>query len=217
MPTKPKAAQQQISWRKIFSPQIIICTVLCIVCLIMAVVCVLIPGTKEISVTSPVEDMEVLDAITSDQRVVQKFTSDDNYTKFGLYYANFGNYVQGGDLYIDVKNSKQETSSFTYRISNIADNGFLYINYPLEKNETYNVDIHISSEAQGITFFTTAAKNYDATMSINNHLEDRSIIMAFSNETKDIFSAWYYILAISLIMCYMALTVDRSIYDKKNH
>lgn len=220
MPTKTKTPRnlkkQRIDLQKIFTPRIIVCITLCILCLVMVVVCVSNPGTKEVSVTSPVENMQALDAVTSKQRIVQRFTSDDNYTKFGLYYANFGDYIQSGNLHIDVENSKQETISFTYRINGIADNGFLYINHPLEKDEIYKVSIHASDEVRGITFFTTTAKNYDAAMSINNQPEDYSIIMAFNNETKDVFSAWYFILVIVLIMCYMTLTIDRSIYDRKN-
>lgn len=212
---KTRKLAKPTRWQKIFTPQIIIAVVLCAFCTIMAVVCFLNPGTKETSVTSPVENMTPLDAITPKDCVVQKFTSDDNYTKFGLYYANFSNYIQEGNLHISIENPQKEKTDFTYNIGGLFDNSFLYIDYPLEKDETYIVTIRIS-DAEGITFFTTTASNYSATMTINKQAEDASIIMAFVTEIKDSFSAWYFVMAVALDLCYIVLKVDRSVYDKKN-
>ena len=214
MPTKAKIIKNA-KLQKIFTPQITIATALIIFCVIMAVVCLLNPGTKEVSVTSPVENMKPLDAITPKEHVVQKFTSDGDYTKFGLYYANFSNYIQGGNLYISIENSQGETTNFSYNIGGIFDNSFLYINYPLKKNETYTVTIHISDDAEGITFFTTTTNNYNAVLKINKQTVNSSIIMVFNNSVRDAFAMWYYIMAIALISCYIVLKIDKDAYVKK--
>lgn len=218
VPTRGKPtirAKMPIQWQKIFTPQIIIASVLLIFCTIMIVVCLLNPGTKEVSVTSAVENMAPLDAITPKDRVVQKFTADDDCAKFGLYYANFSDYIQGGNLHIDVTNSQEETTTFTYDIGGTFDNSFLYLDYPLKKGETYVVNIYVSDGARGVTFFTTMADNYDAKLTINGHVEDFSIIMTFNNYVEDIFAAWYYVLFATLIMCYLVLKIDRSVYGRK--
>lgn len=218
MPTKAKNSadtKHPTKWQKFFTPQITISILLCVFCAIMAVVCFINPGTKEISHTSPVENMKSLEVITPKDQIVQKFTSDNDYVSFGLYYANFSNYIQGGKLHVDIGNSNKSIEKFTYDISGAIDNTFLYIDYPLQKDETYTLTIYLT-DAQGITFFTTTADNYHATMSRNQQTQPVSIIMSFVTTSKDSFAAWYYIMAIALILCYVVLKIDKDVYAQKS-
>lgn len=218
MPTKAKTkitrkTQMPTKWQKIFTPQIIIATVLCVFCAIMTVVCLLNPGTKEISVTSPVENLDTIGAITPRDLAIQTFTSDGDYSSFGLYYANYSNYIQGGKLHIEIEDSSGEKSEFTYNISGIIDNSIMYINYSLQANMNYTIRIHLSDDAEGITFFsTTSAENYNAKLTVNGKTCESSIIMAFSTKVRDSFSAWYYVMAIAFILCYIVLKIDKEAY-----
>lgn len=199
-------------WQKIFTPQIIIASVASLFCIVMVIVCLLNPGTKTVSVASPVENLKPLDAVKSKDRLVQQFTSDGDYVRFGLYYANFSNYIQGGKLHVDVQKSHGEVVQFTYDIAGAFDNSFLYVNYPLEKDEIYKVTIYTTDGAEGITFFTTSISSYSAKLTFNNTPLSSSIIMAFVSETKDSFAAWYYVMALALIACYIVLKIDKDVY-----
>ncbi len=216
MPTKAKSTKKRIDWKKIFTPPIIICAILCVFCVVMVVICLLFPSTKEVSVTSSVENMKALDAITPKDQLVQEFTSDGDYTRFGLYYANFSNYIQGGELHIDIKNPSGEVNKFTYNIGGVIDNTFVYVDYPLSKDMVYTISIYITGTAQGITFFTTTANNQGAKLTENGQLQKSSIIMSFVNERTDYFAAWYYFLAFALVLCYAVLKVDKDLYVKKS-
>lgn len=219
MPTKAKTVskpQKLDKWHKIFTPQIIIAAILCIFCTIMAIVCLLNSRTKEISVTSPVENMKPLDAITPKDCIEQKFTADNDYTRFGLYYANFANYIQGGTLHIDIVDSSGTKMQSGRNIAGILDNSFLYFDYPLQKDETYTITIYLTDNAQGITFFTTTADNYDAELFLNKNPQSSSIIMAFTTETKDSFAAWYYVMIIALTLCYIVLKINKDAYAEKS-
>ena len=216
MPIEVKATNKTQSftkWQKIFTPQIIVATVLCVFCAIMAIVCLLNPGTKETSITSPVENMDIIGVITPKDKVVQTFVSDGNYSSFGLYYANYVNYIQGGELLIDVEGSNGESSKFTYDIGGIIDNTIMYVDYPLKENVAYTITIQLSDDAEGITFFSTAStENYEAKLTINKNPRKDTIIMAFATEVEDSFTAWYYVMAIVIILCYIVLKIDRGAY-----
>ncbi len=214
MPTKANSLKESGGWKKSLTPQIVICLILCIFSAAMAVYCFLHPDTKEVSVTSSVEDMKPLDAVTPGDRLVQTFTADNNYSRFGLYYANFSNYIQGGELHIDVRDASGRVANFAYNIGGVIDNTFIYIDYPVNMGETYTLTIYISGTAQGITFFTTMADSYEATLRLNNQPQNSSIIMSFVSQTQDSFKAWYGIMAISLLFCYMSLKVNKDFYDK---
>ncbi len=214
MPTKAKSLKEGGNWKKNLTPQIVICLILCIFSAAMTAYCFLRPGTKEVSVTSLVEDMKPLDAVTPEDRLVQTFTADDNYSRFGLYYANFSNYIQGGELHVDVRDASGRVANFAYNIGGVIDNTFIYIDYPVNMGETYTLTIYISGTAQGITFFTTMADSYEATLQLNNQPQNASIIMSFVSQTQDSFKAWYGIMAISLLFCYMSLKVNKDFYDK---
>lgn len=218
MPTKAKPhidTKELTKWRKLFTPPIAIALALISLCLVMTVICFVFPSIQETSVTSPVENLTSLESITPGDKVVQKFTSDGNYTRFGLYYANYSNYYQGGKLHINIKDSHGNSEDFTYNIGGITDNTFMYINHPLEEHETYTLTIHITDGAQSITFFTTTSKdNYDAELLINQKPQTSSIVMAFVSEVEDRFTVWYYIMAISLILCYIVLKIDKDVYAK---
>lgn len=220
MPIKAKKASSSDTklhqWCKIFNPQIIIATLICVLCIIMAVVCFIKPGTKDVSVTSPVKDLEPLTAITPKDRVSQTFTSDDDYNYFGLYYANYFNYTQNGRLHIDVEDDSGAVSNFSYVISGVIDTSFLYVDYPLQKSETYKITIHVTDDAQGITFFTTTSdNNYSAELHFNKKREPATIIMAFVTEERDVFNAWYYVMIFTLSLCYIIVKVDKDAYVKK--
>lgn len=216
MPTKAKAAAKAKNhparWRKIFTPQIIIAGAASLFCIVMTIVCLLNPGTKTVSVTSLVENLKPLDAVKPKDRLVQQFTSDGDYVRFGLYYANFSNYIQGGKLHVDVQKSHGEVVQFTYDIAGAFDNSFLYIDYALEKDEVYTVTVYITDGAEGITFFTTTADNYHAKLALNKTPLSSSIIMTFVSETKDSFAAWYYVMALVLLTCYIVLKIDKDVY-----
>lgn len=219
MPTKVKDstnADKTTGQQGLFTPQIIISVILCIFCTIMTVICLLNPSIKETSVISPVENMLPIKTITPNDKVVQKFISDDNYVRFGLYYANYSNYVQGGNLHINIKDANNEVDEFVYNIGGIIDNTLMYIDYPLQKDETYTITIYITDGAQGITFFATDSdSNFNAELLHNKEPQDNSIIMSFVTEQNDYFSAWYYIMAIAIIMCYIALKINKDAYVKK--
>lgn len=214
MPTKAKSLKEGGNWKKNLTPQIVICLILCIFSAVMTVYCFLHPDTKEVSVTSLVEDMKPLDAVTPEDRLVQTFIADDDYSRFGLYYANFSNYIQGGELHIDVRDASGQVANFAYNIGGVIDNTFIYIDYPVSMGETYTLTIYISGTAQGITFFTTMADSYETTLQLNNQPQNSSIIMSFVSQTQDSFKAWYGIMAISLLFCYMSLKVNKDFYDK---
>lgn len=219
MPTKAKASRQTSKiaiWRKFFTPPIIFATILGIFCAIMIAICFLNPSTKETSVTATVKNMQSLDAVKPRDRLVQTFTTDDHdYSNFGLYYANFSNYTQGGQLHIDVKNSAGQTEQFTYDIGGIIDNTFLYVDYPLQSQTTYTLIIYVSDDAQGITFFTTTSGDYNTKLVVNKQPQDSAIIMAFVSESPDRFAAWYYVMGLTLIACYVVLKINKDIYGQK--
>lgn len=217
MPTRAKTARApKRSWKQIFTPPTVIATFLGAVCVVMIIVSFLNPGTKAVSVTSPVEHMQPMAAITPEDRLVQTFTAADSYSRFGLYYANFGNYMQGGELHIDVRDSKKVTTQFVFNIGGVSDNAFVYVDYPLLKNEAYTVTIYITGTAQGITFFTTTADNYNAQLQRDRKPQDFSIIMSFVSTSPDTFAAWYYIMALALILCYVVLKLDKDVYGQEN-
>jgi len=182
----------------------------------MIVVCLLNPGRKEASATSLIENRQPLEMVVPGDQLIQEFTADDDYARFGLYYANYSNYAQGGELHIDVEDSSKETTNFTYKIGGIFDNTILYIDYALKQGERYKVTISVDEPAQGITFFTTdAADNYGAKLSRNRQPQDSTIIMTFTQERTDAFSAWYYVMVLSLILCYAVLKLDKDVYVQK--
>ncbi len=216
MPTKARTAAKTKShtviWQKIFTPQIIVAGIASLFCIVMMIVCLLNPRIKTISVASPVENLKPLDAVKPKDQLVQQFTSDGDYVRFGLYYANFSNYIQGGKLHVDVQKSHGEAAQFTYDIAGAFDNSFLYVDYPLEKDEVYTVTIYTTDDAEGITFFTTSISSYNTKLTFNNTPLSSSIIMAFVSKTKDSFSAWYYVMALALIACYTVLKIDKDVY-----
>ena len=220
MPTKGKKPQKNrnkpIEWRKIFTPQIKIAAILASICLVMIVACIASPGTKKVSVVSPLQEIAPMEKVTLGDKITQKFTPDSDYDGLGLYYANYTNYVQSGELHVDVESSG-ERNQFAYNIGMLTDNSFFYINQTLKKDKPYTITLYLTGNVEGVTFFTTTeAGPYNVKLSRNGKaVETSALVMAFVTECKDYFATWYFMIILALIACYVALNIKEEVYVQK--
>ena len=94
MPTKLK---------KLLSPGVCVCIAVVFICLIGGVISVVSPRTKHSTDIFTVTDLSPLAQIEPDDVIEQRFTVDEDYDSFGLYFANYSRPVHQGKLVVTIQ------------------------------------------------------------------------------------------------------------------
>lgn len=204
MPTKPK---------KLLSPGVCACIVVVIICLIGGVISVVSPRTKHSTDIFTVTDLAPLDQIKPGDVIEQRFTVDEDYDSFGLYFANYSRPVHQGKLVITIQSEGASPTTIERSLGSLLDNSFAYFDYHLSAGVNYILKLHTSDTDSPITFFTSTSEQNPASLSINGKPSEQHLLMAFTKSHKDVFAVWYFIMGAALTIFIALVIVNKEFYD----
>lgn len=204
MPTKLK---------KLLSPGVCACIVVVVVCLIGGVISVVSPRTKHSTDIFTVTDLAPLDQIKPGDVIEQRFTVDEDYDSFGLYFANYSRPVHQGKLVITIQSEGASPTTIERSLGSLLDNSFAYFDYHLSAGVNYILKLHTSDTDSPITFFTSTSEQNPASLVINGKPSERHLLMAFTKSHKDVFAVWYFIMGAALAIFIALVIVNKEFYD----
>lgn len=204
MPTKLK---------KLLSPGVCACIVVVIICLIGGVISVVSPRTKHSTSIFTVTDLAPLDQIEPGDVIEQRFTVDEDYDSFGLYFANYSRPVHQGKLVITIQSEGASPTTIERSLGSLLDNSFAYFDYHLSAGVNYILKLHTSDTDSPITFFTSTSEQNPASLSINGKPSEQHLLMAFTKSHKDVFAVWYFIMGAALAIFIALVIVNKEFYD----
>lgn len=204
MPTKLK---------KLLSPGVCACIVVVIICLIGGVISVVSPRTKHSTSIFTVTDLAPLDQIEPGDVIEQRFTVDEDYDSFGLYFANYSRPVHQGKLVITIQSEGASPTTIERSLGSLLDNSFAYFDYHLSAGVNYILKLHTSDTDSPITFFTSTSEQNPASLVINGKPSERHLLMAFTKSHKDVFAVWYFIMGAALAIFIALVIVNKEFYD----
>lgn len=204
MPTKLK---------KLLSPGVCACIVVVVVCLIGGVISVVSPRTKHSTDIFTVTDLAPLDQIKPGDVIEQRFTVDEDYDSFGLYFANYSRPVHQGKLVITIQSKGASPTTIERSLGSLLDNSFAYFDYHLSAGVNYILKLHTSDTDSPITFFTSTSEQNPASLSINGKPSEQHLLMAFTKSHKDVFAVWYFIMGAALAIFIALVIVNKEFYD----
>lgn len=204
MPTKLK---------KLLSPGVCACIVVVIICLIGGVISVVSPRTKHSTSIFTVTDLAPLDQIEPGDVIEQRFTVDEDYGSFGLYFANYSRPVHQGKLVITIQSEGASPTTIERSLGSLLDNSFAYFDYHLSAGVNYILKLHTSDTDSPITFFTSTSEQNPASLVINGKPSERHLLMAFTKSHKDVFAVWYFIMGAALAIFIALVIVNKEFYD----
>lgn len=204
MPTKLK---------KLLSPGVCACIVVVVVCLIGGVISVVNPRTKHSTDIFTVTDLAPLDQIEPGDVIEQRFTVDEDYDSFGLYFANYSRPVHQGKLVITIQPEGASPTTIERSLGSLLDNSFAYFDYHLSAGVNYILKLHTSDTDSPITFFTSTSEQNPASLVINGKPSEQHLLMAFTKSHKDVFAVWYFIMGAALAIFIALVIVNKEFYD----
>lgn len=204
MPTKLK---------KLLSPGVCACIVVVIICLIGGVISVVSPRTKHSTSIFTVTDLAPLDQIEPGDVIEQRFTVDEDYDSFGLYFANYSRPVHQGKLVITIQSEGASPTTIERSLGSLLDNSFAYFDYHLSAGVNYILKLHTSDTDSPITFFTSTSEQNPASLVIDDKPSEQHLLMAFTKSHKDVFAVWYFIMGAALAIFIALVIVNKEFYD----
>ena len=204
MPTKLK---------KLLSSGVCVCIAVVFICLIGGVIPVVSPRTKHSTDIFTVTDLSPLEQIEPDDVIEQRFTVDEDYDSFGLYFANYSRPVHQGKLVVTIQPEGGSPTTIERSLGSLLDNNFAYFDYHLGAGVNYILKLRTSDTDSPITFFTSTSDQNSASLSINGKPSECHLIMAFTKSHKDVFAVWYFIMGAALAIFIALVIVNKEFYD----
>lgn len=215
MPTKEKNSPARRRWQKILTPGICACLIVVVICLVGGIVSVVHPRTKRSANIYTVVNLSSLDQVKPGDILEQRFTVDDDYDSFGLYFANYSRPTHQGKLVLTIQPEGASSTTLERSLGSLLDNSFVYFDYHLNAGTTYILQLHTSDTDSPITFFTSTSDQNPASLSVNGKPSEQHLIMAFTKSQKDIFAAWYFIMGAALATFIALAIVNKEFYDSQ--
>ncbi len=136
--------------------------------------------------------------------IEEEFTSNGNYKKIGIPFANYGKVIDKGWFDVTITNSKTKEKKFKNKLGNIVDNEDYYIKYKLKKNNKYKISIKIHKPKYPVTLYLTKEDKKSVTK-YNGNILDKNIRLSFMKYSKDYSVIWNFSFIISIIVLYVIL------------
>lgn len=197
-------------------PKIKIGLVVCCLLLCATFFAIIFPPQTMSSVSQfSIQDRGQLPPVEPGTTVVQTFKATDDFSGFGLLFANYDQLIDQGTVEIKIMNQKEQIDTCSMEARNLMDLSFFYCDTSLTNGQLYDLLISVENITSPITFLTTTAPIDGATLTINKKPQDQLIIMDFTKQRKNYMLAWAFAMLAALTFCYLAANMKRESHGSK--
>lgn len=190
--------------------------IVCCLLLCATFLTILFPPRTMSSVSQfSIQDRGQLPPIEPGTTVVQTFKATDDFSGFGLLFANYDQLIDQGTVEIRIMNQDEQIDTCSIEARNLMDLSFFYCDTSLTNGQLYDLLISVKNITSPITFLTTTASIDGATLAINKKPQNQLIIMDFTKQRKNYMLAWAFAMLAALTFCYLAANMKRESYDPK--
>lgn len=173
---------------------------------ILIIFTLVFPKDKFSSTSFENKDRGILKKLYNGDSVIQTFYSDNNYNAIGIAFANYGEFLEKGQIEITIETiNHKNIRDYKIDVFNIIDNDIYYINYNFKKNEQYKLVLNIKNNIYPLTIYTTDAKIKNAELKVNDKIKKSNLFLSFMYRDKDYFNIWYYLFFMAIICLYLCL------------
>lgn len=197
-------------------PKIAISMVILAVLLCAAFATFLFPPRKSTPIgTYKIENLGTLPPIVPGDVYTQAFTSDDDYSQFGLLFAGNNQILDNGTMEVEVYHQGIMTGHCSKKLIGLMDLFFFYCDCSLKKDQNYELSIFTKDTSLPITFFSTTADMDKTKLDLNGKPQKAVIVMDFAKERKDYMVVWYFIVAANIVICYLIINIGQETHESK--
>lgn len=145
----------------------------------------------------------------------QSFEATDDFSGFGLLFADSEQAFDQGRVKIEVYNRQELIDTCYVETKNFVRSSFFYCETPIVSGWQYELVISSEDTVLPITFLTTSTYIEGASLSLAQKTQDRLVVMDFLKQRSNYMLAWLFAVLANLVACYITANIGKELHGPK--